>query len=98
MRRKQCSGITCSGVRDDAKLRLKKIAGQVTGVANMLDQDHNCVDILTQVASIRSALQSLALLVASAHVEGGIYEGAQDESIRRERVEEVRETLRRVVC
>src|SRR5580700_6794321 len=39
--------------------RLHKIEGQVRGLARMVESDEYCIDILTQIASARSALESL---------------------------------------
>jgi DNA-binding FrmR family transcriptional regulator len=41
--------------------RLHRIEGQVRGVERMLEQDRPCVDVLTQVAAIRTALDSFAI-------------------------------------
>jgi len=43
--------------------RLKKIEGQVRGIQRMIESDRNCEDILTQLAAIRSAIESIAALV-----------------------------------
>ena len=43
----------------DLMNRLSRIEGQVRGVKGMLERDAYCVDILTQVAAINAALNSL---------------------------------------
>lgn len=48
--------------------RLKRIEGQVRGVAAMVEDDAYCVDILTQVAAISSALSSFAKELLSEHI------------------------------
>lgn len=52
--------------------RLNRIAGQVEGLQRMVNDDRYCVDILTQVAAIRSALHSLSTLVLCEHIRGCI--------------------------
>ncbi|QEL20118.1 metal-sensitive transcriptional regulator [Limnoglobus roseus] len=52
-----------------ATMRIKRIAGQVAGVQRMLDDDRYCVDVLTQIAAIRSALDALGVELISAHLE-----------------------------
>ena len=42
----------------DLLKRLNRIEGQVRGVKKMLEEDRYCVDILTQVSAINSALNS----------------------------------------
>jgi DNA-binding FrmR family transcriptional regulator len=50
--------------------RLRKIEGQIRGLERMVDENAYCVDILTQLASARSALESLGLLLLQDHIEG----------------------------
>jgi DNA-binding FrmR family transcriptional regulator len=49
--------------------RLKRIAGQVAGVQRMLDENRYCVDILHQIAAIRSALDGLGTELLTKHLE-----------------------------
>lgn len=48
--------------------RLKRIEGQVRGVRVMVEEDAYCVDILTQVSAISSALTSFAKELLSEHI------------------------------
>lgn len=49
--------------------RLRKIAGQVGGIARMVGEDRYCVDVLLQVASAQAALGEAGKLVLRSHVE-----------------------------
>jgi DNA-binding FrmR family transcriptional regulator len=49
--------------------RLKRIAGQVTGIQRMLDEDRELVDVITQVSAVRAALGSVANIVLASHIE-----------------------------
>src|SRR6187455_3453949 len=49
--------------------RLRRIAGQVEGVARMVEQDRYCVDVLLQIASAQAALGHASALVLRSHVE-----------------------------
>lgn len=49
--------------------RLRKIEGQVRGLAHMIDRGAACLDILTQLAAARSALDAVALGLVAAEVE-----------------------------
>ena len=52
----------------NAKLnRLKRIEGQVRGVAQMVEDDRYCIDILHQIAAIRSALTKVETQVLKDH-------------------------------
>ena len=50
--------------------RLNRIEGQVRGIARMIDEDRYCVDVLTQVAAVQSALDALALKLLEHHLHG----------------------------
>jgi DNA-binding FrmR family transcriptional regulator len=50
--------------------RLNRIGGQVRGVAAMIEQDRYCVDVLTQIAAIRSALDAVAMQLLEDHAHG----------------------------
>src|SRR5512143_920111 len=50
--------------------RLNRIEGQVRGVAQMVAADRYCVDVLTQVAAIQSALDAVALQLLEDHTRG----------------------------
>ncbi len=49
--------------------RMKRIAGQVAGVQRMIEEDRYCVDILNQIAAVRSALDALGVELLTEHVE-----------------------------
>ena len=50
--------------------RLRRIEGQVRGLQRMVDEDAYCVDILTQVAAVQTALEQVAIRVLDGHVRG----------------------------
>ena len=50
--------------------RLNRIEGQVRGIGRMIDEDRYCVDILTQVSAVQSALDALALQLLQHHLSG----------------------------
>ena len=41
--------------------RLARIEGQVRGIQRMVDEDRYCIDVLTQVAAVKAALDKVAL-------------------------------------
>jgi len=55
--------------RHKLKTRLNRIAGQIGGIQRMVDDDKYCVDILTQIAAARSALDALGVELLTAHIE-----------------------------
>ena len=48
--------------------RLHRIEGQVRGIERMVDDERYCIDILTQIAAVNTALESLAFQLLDAHV------------------------------
>ena len=55
--------------KDDIQKRLLRIEGQARGLQKMVDDARYCIDILTQVKSIKAALDRVALLLLDDHVE-----------------------------
>lgn len=50
--------------------RLSRIGGQVNGIAQMVEQDRYCVDILHQISAARSALNAVANQLLADHTNG----------------------------
>jgi DNA-binding FrmR family transcriptional regulator len=48
--------------------RLHRIEGQVRGVERMVEDDRYCIDILTQISAVSTALESLAFKILDDHV------------------------------
>ena len=57
--------------------RLRRIEGQVRGIAKMVDDDKYCIDILTQVSAATKALQSVALGLLEEHLAGCVVDAAR---------------------
>jgi DNA-binding FrmR family transcriptional regulator len=49
--------------------RLHRVEGQVRGIERMVEDDRYCIDILTQVAAVTTALESLAFELLDDHVK-----------------------------
>ena len=89
-------------LRKSAKTRLNRIAGQVAGIQRMIDDDRYCVDILTQIAAVRSALDTLGVELLTGHVESCVLGHGTDSEhhcaqlmSQEELLSEVRTTLSR---
>jgi DNA-binding FrmR family transcriptional regulator len=55
--------------REQARDRIRRIAGQVAAIERMIEEDRYCVDVLLQVAAVRAALDGLGKLLLRSHVE-----------------------------
>lgn len=54
--------------KDALTKRLHRIEGQVRGIERMVDEDRYCIDILTQIGAVKTALESLGLEILEDHV------------------------------
>lgn len=50
--------------------RLNRIEGQIRGIHKMVDEDRYCVDILTQVSAVQSALNAFTKELLNQHIRG----------------------------
>ncbi|GAV26109.1 hypothetical protein ciss_20420 [Carboxydothermus islandicus] len=59
-------------VRDKEGLakRLKRLEGQIRGIAKMVEEDRYCIDILNQIEAAKGALDRVALLILEGHLKG----------------------------
>ena len=54
--------------------RLHRIEGQVRGIERMVEQERYCIDILTQISAVTTALESLGLKILGDHVNSCVAE------------------------
>lgn len=50
-------------IKADILVRLRRISGQINGLATMIENGKECEDILTQVKAVRQALKSMHVQV-----------------------------------
>ena len=55
--------------KDALVKRLHRIEGQVRGIERMVEDDRYCIDILTQISAVNTALESLAFQLLDQHVK-----------------------------
>jgi DNA-binding FrmR family transcriptional regulator len=80
------------GYHDDKpelRRRLHRIEGQVRGIERMVEEDRYCIDLLTQLAAVRTALDSLAFRILDEHVRhcvaGALASGDADAAAEKSR-------------
>jgi DNA-binding FrmR family transcriptional regulator len=54
--------------KDKLKKRLHRVEGQVRGIERMVDEDRYCIDVLTQIGAVRTALESIGFELLNDHV------------------------------
>ncbi len=57
--------------------RVKRIEGQARGIHRMVDEEQYCIDILTQIAALTSALEGLALNLIDDHLRHCVVDAAK---------------------
>lgn len=78
-----------SGEKDALVKRLHRIEGQVRGIERMVEEDRYCIDVLTQIAAVNTALESLAFKILDDHVNhcvaGALASGDAEEAATKSR-------------
>lgn len=88
-----------TGVDRDATIRrLRRIEGQVRGIAKMLEEDRYCMDVLQQLAAVKSALVKVESEVLKAHASTCVDEAIQsgDAEAQRRKFHELVQLFERV--
>ncbi|WEQ55998.1 metal-sensitive transcriptional regulator [Komagataeibacter nataicola] len=76
--------------------RVRRIEGQVGGVLNMIENDRYCVDILTQISAVKSALDGVAIQILSSHAKGCVRKAVQEDG-GEETMEELLGIIRKLI-
>jgi CsoR family transcriptional regulator, copper-sensing transcriptional repressor len=78
--------------------RLRRIEGQVRGIAKMIDDDKYCIDVLTQVSAATKALEAVALGLLDEHLRHCVAQAAADGGdIANQKVAEASAAIARLV-
>ena len=81
--------------RTRCRTRLRRIEGQVRGIARMVEEDRYCIDVITQIQAVTAALRRVEEAVLADHVahcvEGAIASG--DRAEQRHKVSELMRVL-----
>lgn len=78
--------------------RLKRIEGQVRGIHRMIDEDKYCIDVLTQISALTSAMENVALGLLEDHLEHCVVEAARTgDAEAQEKIAEATAAIKRLV-
>ena len=87
-----------SDSKDDHLKRLRRVEGQVRGIAKMVEDDKYCIDILTQVSAATKALQSVALGLLDDHMSHCVVDAARAGGAEQDqKLKEASEAIARLV-
>jgi CsoR family transcriptional regulator, copper-sensing transcriptional repressor len=60
-------GYAAAGAKDGILKRLRRVEGQVRGIAGMVENDRYCLDVLQQISAAQAALDKVALALVDDH-------------------------------
>ena len=60
--------------------RLNRIEGQVKGIQKMIDEERYCIDILTQISAIRSAINKVGSIILENHIKGCVVNSIKEDN------------------
>lgn len=76
--------------------RLKRVEGQVRGVHQMVQDDRYCIDILTQIKAIKSALKKVESNIIENHLDHCVHKAVASTNQKEQKkvIDEIRDLLR----
>ncbi len=79
--------------------RLHRIEGQVRGIEKMIDEDRYCIDILTQIGAVKTALEQVGAKLLEGHVNHCVHDAiaSGDASAADEKTAELLDAVQRFV-
>lgn len=84
--------------KDNYLKRLRRIEGQVRGLARMIEEDQYCIDVLTQVSAATKSLQSVSLALLDEHLKHCVAEAlAEGGDNADDKVREASDAIARLV-
>ena len=83
--------------KDSLVKRLHRIEGQVRGIERMVVEERYCIDVLTQIAAVSTALEGVALQILDDHVTNCVADAlaSGDENDARVKTDELLAAVRR---
>ncbi len=84
--------------KDAILKRLRRIEGQVRGIAGMVEDDRYCIDVLDQVSAVNRALQQVSLGLLHDHINHCVVDAvAAGGTEAEEKIEEATAAIARLV-
>jgi DNA-binding FrmR family transcriptional regulator len=90
-------GYVANQDKDALLKRMRRIEGQARGIEKMIAEDRYCIDILTQIAAVTTALEAVAALILDDHVNHCVRRALSsgDEAVAAEKTKELLEAVHR---
>ena len=90
-------GYIAEGDKEALIKRMRRIEGQARGIEKMITEDRYCIDILTQIAAVSTALETVAGILLDDHVNHCVRHAlaSGDEAVAAEKTTELLEAVHR---
>ena len=76
-------------------ISIKRIEGQIRGIAKMIEDEKYCIDILNQLKAARSAIATIEGKILKTHLKNCVKDTLNSDLDFEEKVEELLKTLKR---
>lgn len=83
--------------KDRYLTRLRRIEGQTRGLQRMIDEEKYCIDILTQISAVTSALETVAVSLLQDHLKHCVTEAVTSGEGAEEKIAEASEAIARIL-
>jgi DNA-binding FrmR family transcriptional regulator len=83
--------------KKDVLDRLRRIEGQVRGLQRLVDEDQYCIDVLTQISAVNSALKKVAVRLLDDHISHCVAETVADGGDSRAKISEATAAIDRLL-
>jgi len=77
--------------------RLKRAEGQIRGISKMIDEGRYCIDILTQLKAIKSAISAIESNILESHINHCVEKAIESKDAKKtkEAVKEIKDLLKK---
>jgi DNA-binding FrmR family transcriptional regulator len=73
------------GNKEELLERLRKVEGQIRGIQRMIDEDRYCIEVVTQLAAVRAAINRVTMGIVECYTRGcvadAVHSGKPDAKI-----------------
>lgn len=83
--------------KDRYLTRLKRIEGQTRGLQRMIEEEKYCIDIITQISAVNSALENVAVALLQDHLKHCVTEAVESGKDAEHKITEASEAIARML-
>lgn len=77
--------------------RLKRIEGQTRGLQRMIEEETYCIDLLTQISAVNSALETVAVALLEDHLRHCVTQAVNSGEDAEEKIAEATAAIARML-